>query len=173
LGALRYAVLRQLGSAHEDSPLPEPEPLVEPLTEREIAVLAAPPTRRTSEGIAQDFYVSVNTVTSHLAYLYQKLGVTNRREAVRREAPGHCAKRLRAARSDRMSNATETVKLDDELWTWQHVACYLHRARNAVFTLVNEAGFPAPISIAGDVVPLACRRASARATWALPRRPPR
>jgi LuxR family maltose regulon positive regulatory protein len=82
--ALRDAVLQQLGSAHEDALLPEPEPLAEPLTEREIAVLTMLPTMRTNEEIARDFYVSVNTVKSHLAHLYRKLGVTNRRDAVRR-----------------------------------------------------------------------------------------
>lgn len=81
---LRDSVLRQLGDAHEDSRQPEPEPIIEPLTERELAVLAALPTMSTNEEIARDFYVSVNTIKSHLAHLYRKLGVTNRRDAVRR-----------------------------------------------------------------------------------------
>lgn len=81
---LRNGVLERLAGTVETSHLPEPELLIEPLTERELAVLAALPTMRTNEEIAQDFYVSVNTIKSHLTHLYRKLGVTNRRDAVRR-----------------------------------------------------------------------------------------
>lgn len=62
----------------------QPNPLLEPLTARERAVLVQLPTMRTNEEIARDFHVSVNTVKSHLQHLYRKLDVTNRREAVRR-----------------------------------------------------------------------------------------
>lgn len=82
--AVRDAVLARLGDAGQTAAFPEPEPLLEPLTERELAVLAQLPTMRTNEEIARDFYVSVNTVKSHLTHLYRKLGVGNRREAVRR-----------------------------------------------------------------------------------------
>lgn len=57
---------------------------VEPLTERELAVLAALPTMESNLEIAEDFVVSVNTVKAHLKALYRKLGVTTRRDAVRR-----------------------------------------------------------------------------------------
>ncbi|MDM7856296.1 LuxR C-terminal-related transcriptional regulator [Cellulomonas alba] len=63
---------------------PEPDPLVEPLTERELAMLSALPTMESNAEIAADFYVSVNTVKAHLKALYRKLGVASRREAVRR-----------------------------------------------------------------------------------------
>jgi len=63
---------------------PEPTPLVEPLTERELAVLAALPTMESNVEIAEDFFVSVNTVKAHLKALYRKLGVGSRRDAVRR-----------------------------------------------------------------------------------------
>ena len=81
---LRDTVLEMLGDAGEEVAVPEPEPLLEPLTERELAVLAQLPTMRTNEEIARDFYVSINTIKSHLTHLYRKLGVGNRREAVRR-----------------------------------------------------------------------------------------
>jgi LuxR family transcriptional regulator, maltose regulon positive regulatory protein len=81
---LRDTVLERLGDAGEKVGVPEPEPLLEPLTERELAVLAQLPTMRTNEEIARDFYVSINTIKSHLTHLYRKLGVGNRREAVRR-----------------------------------------------------------------------------------------
>ena len=81
---LRDTVLERLGDAGKKVAVPEPEPLLEPLTERELAVLAQLPTMRTNEEIARDFYVSINTIKSHLTHLYRKLGVGNRREAVRR-----------------------------------------------------------------------------------------
>lgn len=62
----------------------EPALLLEPLTERELAVLAELPTMSSNEEIAARFYVSVNTIKSHLKHLYRKLEVGNRREAVRR-----------------------------------------------------------------------------------------
>ncbi|GEL93413.1 hypothetical protein CCO02nite_00710 [Cellulomonas composti] len=62
----------------------EPEPLVEALTSRELAILGALPTMGTNSEIASDFFVSVNTVKAHLKSLYRKLGVDSRREAVRR-----------------------------------------------------------------------------------------
>jgi LuxR family maltose regulon positive regulatory protein len=63
---------------------PEPTPLVEALTERELVVLAALPTMESNAEIAEDFFVSVNTVKAHLKALYRKLGVGSRRDAVRR-----------------------------------------------------------------------------------------
>lgn len=65
-------------------PSHEPDPLIEPLTERELAVLAELPTWKSNAEIAADFYVSVNTVKSHLQHLFRKLDVPNRRQAVRR-----------------------------------------------------------------------------------------
>lgn len=63
---------------------PEPAPLVEALTERELAILAELPTWKANHEIADEFYVSVNTVKAHLKGLYRKLDVTNRSDAVRR-----------------------------------------------------------------------------------------
>ena len=83
-GALRDALLGRLADDGAGPALPEPEPLLEPLTERELAVLAELPSMRTNDEIAAEFYVSVNTIKSHLTHLYRKLGVGSRREAVRR-----------------------------------------------------------------------------------------
>ncbi len=58
--------------------------LVEPLTERELAVLAYLPGRLRNQEIAADLFVSVNTVKTHLGNIYRKLGVTERNEAVDR-----------------------------------------------------------------------------------------
>ncbi|GEK18911.1 helix-turn-helix transcriptional regulator [Cellulomonas persica] len=74
--------VRRMG--HHESAAREPEPLIDPLTSRELAILGALPTMQTNSEIAADFYVSVNTVKAHLKALYRKLGVESRREAVRR-----------------------------------------------------------------------------------------
>jgi LuxR family maltose regulon positive regulatory protein len=58
--------------------------LVEPLTERELAVLAYLPGRMRNQEIADDLFLSINTVKTHLANIYRKLGVTERNEAVER-----------------------------------------------------------------------------------------
>ncbi len=55
---------------------------VEPLTERETAVLCHLPTLMSNHEIADVMHVSVNTVKTHLKSLYRKLGVASRREAV-------------------------------------------------------------------------------------------
>jgi LuxR family maltose regulon positive regulatory protein len=57
---------------------------IEGLTEREMIVLRYLPTMLKASEIADDLYVSVNTVKSHLQSMYQKLGVSNRRGAVER-----------------------------------------------------------------------------------------
>src|SRR5918996_1050409 len=57
---------------------------VEPLTDRETAVLRHLPTLMSNHEIADGLHLSVNTVKSHLKSLYRKLGVTSRREAVQR-----------------------------------------------------------------------------------------
>jgi LuxR family maltose regulon positive regulatory protein len=65
-------------------PIREPEPLQEPLTERELTVLTALPAMHTNAEIAQRLFVSVNTVKAHLKGLYRKLDVNTRRDAIHR-----------------------------------------------------------------------------------------
>jgi LuxR family maltose regulon positive regulatory protein len=54
------------------------------LTPREQAVLSYLATSMTAAEIAAELYLSVNTVKTHLAAIYRKLGTGRRREAVRR-----------------------------------------------------------------------------------------
>lgn len=54
------------------------------LSARELEVLHLLAGMRTSEEIATEMYVSVNTVKTHLRSIYRKLAVTRRGEAVRR-----------------------------------------------------------------------------------------
>lgn len=73
-----------IGAKSQDMSRPEPEPLLDPLTERELAVLAELATMKSNAEIAVGFYVSVNTVKAHVKNLFRKLDVSNRRSAVRR-----------------------------------------------------------------------------------------
>lgn len=66
-----------------DAPWPQPGTLLDPLTDRELSVLAYLPTMRSNEEIAQQLGISVNTVKQHLKSIHRKLGVGTRRDAVR------------------------------------------------------------------------------------------
>ena len=58
--------------------------LVEPLSERELDVLRLLATDLDGPDIARRLFVSVNTMRTHTKSIYAKLGVNNRRAAVRR-----------------------------------------------------------------------------------------
>jgi len=58
--------------------------LDEPLTDSETRVLRYLPTHLTAPEIANELYLSVNTVSTHTRHLYAKLGVHSRHEAVDR-----------------------------------------------------------------------------------------
>lgn len=58
--------------------------LVEPLTERELEVLRLLGTELAGPDIARELVVSLSTIRSHTKSIYAKLGVNNRRAAVRR-----------------------------------------------------------------------------------------
>jgi LuxR family maltose regulon positive regulatory protein len=59
-------------------------PLIDPLTDRERAVLRYLVTSMSTAEIAAELFVSVNTVKTHLAAIYRKLAAGRRREAVLR-----------------------------------------------------------------------------------------
>ncbi|HEX5980452.1 MAG TPA: LuxR C-terminal-related transcriptional regulator, partial [Thermoleophilaceae bacterium] len=58
--------------------------LLEPLSERELAVLRFLPTMMSNAEIASEMFVSVNTVKTHLRHVYRKLDVADRRDCVKR-----------------------------------------------------------------------------------------
>ena len=56
--------------------------LVEPLTARELEILACLPGRARNHEVATSLYISANTLKSHLRSIYRKLDVADRDEAV-------------------------------------------------------------------------------------------
>ena len=60
----------------------ERQPLIEPLSERELEVVALLAEGLTYHEIAEALVISINTVKTHLKAVYGKLGVHDRREAV-------------------------------------------------------------------------------------------
>jgi len=62
------------------------QPIIEPLSERELEVLRLLGTELNGPEIARELMVSPNTMRTHTKNIYSKLGVHNRRAAVRRAA---------------------------------------------------------------------------------------
>ena len=86
-GTAHRAFAGELLSALEEQAAvrrPGGEPLLEPLSGRELAVLRFLPTLMSNSEIASEMFVSVNTVKTHLKHIYRKLDVSERRDAVRR-----------------------------------------------------------------------------------------
>ncbi|MBE7384639.1 MAG: helix-turn-helix transcriptional regulator [Leptolyngbya sp. SIO1E4] len=63
-----------------------PQPLIEPLSQRELEVLRLLNTELTGPEIARELVVALSTVRTHTKRIYSKLNVTNRRAAVKRAA---------------------------------------------------------------------------------------
>ncbi|MBW2201651.1 MAG: response regulator transcription factor [Deltaproteobacteria bacterium] len=57
------------------------QPLVEPLTNRELEVLDLVTQRLSTKEIAAKLFISTGTVKKHLSNIYGKLNVNNRRQA--------------------------------------------------------------------------------------------
>ncbi len=77
-------VLHRASTRQAEAAAPEPAPLAQSLTGRELAMLAELPTMKSNAEIAAEYFVSVNTVKAHLKGLYRKLDVDSRRAAVQR-----------------------------------------------------------------------------------------
>jgi LuxR family transcriptional regulator, maltose regulon positive regulatory protein len=82
--ALIAEILSLLAGQAPAEPRAEPRPPSEPLSDSEIRVLRYLPTQLTRPEIANELFLSDNTVSTHMRHLYAKLGVHNRREAVDR-----------------------------------------------------------------------------------------
>ncbi|HEY7917302.1 MAG TPA: LuxR C-terminal-related transcriptional regulator [Acidimicrobiales bacterium] len=79
--AFRDLVLERAREAHAPPP---GSALVDPLTDRELEILSYLPGRFTNIELAGHCYVSVNTIKTHMAHIYRKLGVANRNGAITR-----------------------------------------------------------------------------------------
>ena len=58
------------------------EGLIEPLTERELAILRLLPAPSSLRQLASELFVTPNTLKTHLRAIYRKLGAESREEAV-------------------------------------------------------------------------------------------
>jgi LuxR family maltose regulon positive regulatory protein len=82
--------LLTLALGHHQLPAPvnagdqAPILVVEPLTERELEVLVHVSDMLNTAEVADEMYISVNTVKTHLRNIYRKLATSHRNEAVRR-----------------------------------------------------------------------------------------
>jgi LuxR family maltose regulon positive regulatory protein len=85
-GTAHRSLAGQLLSTLDERPVAEraTTALLEPLSERELAVLRFLPTMMSNAEIAAEMFVSVNTVKTHLKHVYRKLDVADRRECVKR-----------------------------------------------------------------------------------------
>jgi LuxR family maltose regulon positive regulatory protein len=63
---------------------PALQPLTDPLTKRELQVVGLLGTELSGPEIARELGVSLTTIRTHTQHIYGKLGVDNRRAAVRR-----------------------------------------------------------------------------------------
>ncbi|MEO0706186.1 MAG: LuxR C-terminal-related transcriptional regulator [Cyanobacteria bacterium J06649_5] len=76
-------------SPHSLLPTPHasaPQPLIEPLSQRELDVLRLLNTELSGPEIARELVVALSTVRTHTKRIYSKLNVTNRRSALKRAA---------------------------------------------------------------------------------------
>ncbi len=78
--------VRQLRTAFVSASdrIPVKQDLIEPLSDRELEVLRLLRTDLNGPEMARELIVSLNTVRTHTKNIYSKLGVNNRRAAVRR-----------------------------------------------------------------------------------------
>jgi LuxR family maltose regulon positive regulatory protein len=93
-GLLRQAASRGIAPAYvakllaafepesAEGAAPQPQPLVEPLSERELEVLRLLAAGLSNPEIAEELVVAVSTVRSHCKSIYGKLGVHRRWDAV-------------------------------------------------------------------------------------------
>jgi len=82
-GTYARALLQAFHPVESETETPR-QPLLEPLSERELDVLGYLAGSLTTPEIAGEMVLSVNTVRTHIKNIYQKLGVHKRSAAVRR-----------------------------------------------------------------------------------------
>jgi LuxR family maltose regulon positive regulatory protein len=80
----KSAIIHQKSDMIEPEVRPAKGMLVEPLSERELEVLKLLRSELSGPEIAQQLIVSLNTLRTHTKNIFNKLGVNNRRAAIRR-----------------------------------------------------------------------------------------
>ncbi|RZU11047.1 LuxR family maltose regulon positive regulatory protein [Kribbella rubisoli] len=73
-----------LDAAGRPTRVSTPQTLIDPLSDRELDVLRLLTSELDGPSIARELVVSLNTVRTHTKHIYTKLGVNNRRAAIRR-----------------------------------------------------------------------------------------
>jgi LuxR family maltose regulon positive regulatory protein len=81
--APRYVRRLLAAASGTEQHAPVTQPLIEPLSERELEVLRLLGSDLDGPDIARELSVSLNTMRTHTRNIYAKLGVTSRRDAVR------------------------------------------------------------------------------------------
>ncbi len=84
-----YANQLQMVFEQAGDRMPAAQPLIEPLSERELEVLRLLGTELSGPEIAQELNVSLSTLRTHTQNIYTKLGANNRRAAIRRAEELH------------------------------------------------------------------------------------
>ena len=86
VGRISVSYLAKLLAAHaQEAATPSAdERLPEPLSERELEVLALIAAGKSNQEIATKLFVSLSTVKTHINRLYRKLGARSRTQAVAR-----------------------------------------------------------------------------------------
>ncbi|HEV7758785.1 MAG TPA: helix-turn-helix transcriptional regulator, partial [Acidimicrobiales bacterium] len=80
LGRIAALACQELAQAPASTAMPP----LEQLTARELAVLRMLPLRMSNQEMADQMYISVNTLKTHVRAIYRKLDVPHRSAAVRR-----------------------------------------------------------------------------------------
>ena len=84
VAAPKSAIIHQKSDMIEPEVRPAKDMLVEPLSERELEVLRLLRSDLSGPEIAGQLIVSLNTLRTHTKNIFNKLGVNNRRAAIRR-----------------------------------------------------------------------------------------
>ncbi len=82
-GSARNYARQLLAAGSQTERTPVTQGLIDPLSERELHVLRLLATDLSGPDIARELVVSLSTVRTHTKNIYTKLGVNNRRAAVR------------------------------------------------------------------------------------------
>jgi LuxR family maltose regulon positive regulatory protein len=76
--------LQESAASEPTREAPPPGALIEPLSERELQILRLLTTHLSSTEMAEQLYLSVHTVRTHIKNIYSKLDVHTRRDAIQR-----------------------------------------------------------------------------------------